>query len=671
MLKLYQETVRWLLNQSDFPGVSAEELELFKSQFRASAFTCPLKSCPRATLGFETEKSLFEHKTAHLRRFRCTVPDCKFPPFASTQALKSHANKYHNPNPPPKSIRSIGGSVKRSSEQTLHHHAIEMHTTSKQPRAQNIRQTRLSQPTQRTLADVANTGKDVQTVGWIVGQQKETNKTGHTSDTPTETQTLSSVEEPSFLIGPDYGLSYPCLTCGFHGTYEEFRNHNCIRRTSNREGFEYDPRWRGHASTLDSKPSGSIEIKHTETDGARAMTSSIPEQGQTSQNLGDASTPHNGSLQPVSLGKVFQWVNGAGQEDEIQHGSSISRSNTTQNEGPEQQHRAPDEQARLNTYSTSVLNTDQLQQTTHPSPVLEPAASSTDTTVKGLSVWAVKRIREHILRPLSNKPTLGYFRLIILDLPRRIQSKEFICLRDLEKFLMSLKMTYSSINSSELWFTSARCIQNTVEYLSDRELIRSGEPPYTTEYFVKLFEHINYNIRGNNLHFHGQGFPSRGLRRFQVNTVLLEIHTSISLDADSSEYMPHKIDRAGETKIFPNGQLKGNREYRHQIFLLPGRGNHYFMMAAECASSLQYYNTALLFEDNKSLYEIIITERDEKEYLYRSGILSSIFLYHTVSIVSARSIFREFGYLAIMNGKRLIDDYWESAMRKYGLDEPF
>ena len=108
MLTLYQEAVRSLLSQSDYPGVSAEELELFKNQFRTSAFTCRLNSCPRATLGFESEKLRLEHEMAHARRFRCTFPGCKYPPFVSAQSLTNHLNKYHNPNPPRKSIRQVG-----------------------------------------------------------------------------------------------------------------------------------------------------------------------------------------------------------------------------------------------------------------------------------------------------------------------------------------------------------------------------------------------------------------------------------------------------------------------------------------------------------------------------------------------------------------------------------
>ncbi|RFU25501.1 hypothetical protein B7463_g10833, partial [Scytalidium lignicola] len=108
MLSSYQETVRFLLCQDDYPGVTAEELGFFKSQFRTSAFTCRLSSCPRATVGFESEELLREHEFAHTRRIACIFPGCRYPPFVSVQVLKTHVNKYHNPNPAPKSIREVG-----------------------------------------------------------------------------------------------------------------------------------------------------------------------------------------------------------------------------------------------------------------------------------------------------------------------------------------------------------------------------------------------------------------------------------------------------------------------------------------------------------------------------------------------------------------------------------
>lgn len=105
MLISYQDVVRALLSKHTYPGVSAEELELFKTHFRTSAFTCRLNSCFRATLGFESAKKCLEHEMSHVQCLRCTFPGCQYPPFGSAQALRSHANKYHNPNPPRKAIR--------------------------------------------------------------------------------------------------------------------------------------------------------------------------------------------------------------------------------------------------------------------------------------------------------------------------------------------------------------------------------------------------------------------------------------------------------------------------------------------------------------------------------------------------------------------------------------
>jgi len=114
MLSSYQEIVRFLLCQNDYPGVTAEELDFFKSQFRTSAFTCRLSSCPRTTVGFESEELLREHEVAHTRRIACTFLNCKYPTFASVQSLKNHIKKYHNSDPAPKSIRKVGHFLMKS-----------------------------------------------------------------------------------------------------------------------------------------------------------------------------------------------------------------------------------------------------------------------------------------------------------------------------------------------------------------------------------------------------------------------------------------------------------------------------------------------------------------------------------------------------------------------------
>lgn len=105
MLVFYQNVVRQLLSQHDFPGVSADDIKLFRSQVGNSAFTCRVKSCHQATIGFESENLLHEHEVSHVRRFSCTFSGCHYPPFASAQALLKHGRKYHNSTPAPRSRR--------------------------------------------------------------------------------------------------------------------------------------------------------------------------------------------------------------------------------------------------------------------------------------------------------------------------------------------------------------------------------------------------------------------------------------------------------------------------------------------------------------------------------------------------------------------------------------
>ena len=113
LLSSYQQTVRMLLGKDHYPGISADDFELFKSQFRSAAFTCRLSFCPRATTGFVSEELCRQHEIAHTRIAMCTVPECKYPPFVSMNALKNHIRKNHTAKPPRRSIRKVGNIPER------------------------------------------------------------------------------------------------------------------------------------------------------------------------------------------------------------------------------------------------------------------------------------------------------------------------------------------------------------------------------------------------------------------------------------------------------------------------------------------------------------------------------------------------------------------------------
>ncbi|KAI0543263.1 hypothetical protein GGR58DRAFT_519395 [Xylaria digitata] len=105
LLSSYQETIIFLLEQEEYPGVSPKELEEFKLNFRTSKYTCRFASCPRATLGFESKKALIEHETGHLRQWACPVVGCQYPPFGSAKSLQAHSRIHHDNKPQQRPIR--------------------------------------------------------------------------------------------------------------------------------------------------------------------------------------------------------------------------------------------------------------------------------------------------------------------------------------------------------------------------------------------------------------------------------------------------------------------------------------------------------------------------------------------------------------------------------------
>jgi len=145
-------------------------------------------------------------------------------------------------------------------------------------------------------------------------------------------------------------------------------------------------------------------------------------------------------------------------------------------------------------------------------------------------------------------------------------------------------------------------------------------------------------------------------------------HTTDQLGPEGDEYIPREYDEAGEQKVQPNGKLLDGREYRCRTFFVPNRGDKLFMLATECARVLGYRDSYLLFNKNRSLYKIIATQA-EKEDLIHQEILPFSYRSRQIAIVTAKSMFRQFGSRVIVNGRRVRDDYWESKARKQGFTE--
>jgi hypothetical protein len=174
----------------------------------------------------------------------------------------------------------------------------------------------------------------------------------------------------------------------------------------------------------------------------------------------------------------------------------------------------------ISTAMTSMASNQGVKSVLGTSAITRSVAAD-PSTIAGLphmSQRARNRIQEHILNPLLARSAFKDFHPILKDCPRRIDAKEIVCLRDLEKTLI-LQAPVSDIRKGDVveWLAycfshvqeksrsaklyrdfclvSIQCIQATVQYLNEREQIRATDRPYTSGYFVDLVEQIRSYAR--------------------------------------------------------------------------------------------------------------------------------------------------------------------------------
>ncbi len=145
-------------------------------------------------------------------------------------------------------------------------------------------------------------------------------------------------------------------------------------------------------------------------------------------------------------------------------------------------------------------------------------------------------------------------------------------------------------------------------------------------------------------------------------------HTTDQLTSEQDEYIPREYDEQGERKVSPTGEPLGNRQFKMRTFYVAHRGEKRFMLATECARVLGYRDSYLLFNKNRSLHKIIATQQ-EKDELIHQEILPYSYRSRQIAIVTAKSMFRQFGARVIEGGRRVRDDYWEAKAIKQGFSE--
>ncbi|KAK3898857.1 chromatin remodelling complex Rsc7/Swp82 subunit-domain-containing protein [Staphylotrichum tortipilum] len=127
-------------------------------------------------------------------------------------------------------------------------------------------------------------------------------------------------------------------------------------------------------------------------------------------------------------------------------------------------------------------------------------------------------------------------------------------------------------------------------------------------------------------------------------------------------------DPEGEKKVDDLGNLLDGREYRCRTFTLAGRGDRLYMLSTEPARCVGFRDSYLFFTKHKKLYKIIVNDEEKRDMIERD-IIPHSYKGRSIGIVTARSVFREFGALIIVGGRRIIDDYDVARAREEGLVE--
>ncbi|KAK4103441.1 hypothetical protein N658DRAFT_505141 [Parathielavia hyrcaniae] len=127
-------------------------------------------------------------------------------------------------------------------------------------------------------------------------------------------------------------------------------------------------------------------------------------------------------------------------------------------------------------------------------------------------------------------------------------------------------------------------------------------------------------------------------------------------------------DPEGEEKVDKLGNLLGGREYRCRTFTIIGRGDRLYMLSTEPARCVGFRDSYLFFTKHKKLYKIIVNDEEKRDMIERE-IIPHSYKGRSIGIVTARSVFREFGAQIIVGGRKIVDDYEVAKAREEGVVE--
>ncbi|KAL7751342.1 hypothetical protein RI367_003202 [Sorochytrium milnesiophthora] len=118
------------------------------------------------------------------------------------------------------------------------------------------------------------------------------------------------------------------------------------------------------------------------------------------------------------------------------------------------------------------------------------------------------------------------------------------------------------------------------------------------------------------------------------------------------------VDPKGELKITKDGALLGGRSFRFQPFQLVRRHpTRFYVFAADVAKCVGERDAYTLFQRHCEELKLHTAEED-REHLISIGRLAPHLKSRNLTIMTARNAFRRFGHIVVLNGKRIVDDYW-------------
>lgn len=165
------------------------------------------------------------------------------------------------------------------------------------------------------------------------------------------------------------------------------------------------------------------------------------------------------------------------------------------------------------------------------------------------------------------------------------------------------------------------------------------------------------------------GWRGRGGRKgtsYQPTQQVIDKEGNVMDIVDDELALPE--DPEGETKVSKMGHLQAGREYRCRTFTIAGRGERLYMLSTEPARCVGFRDSYLFFTKHKRLYKIIV-EEDEKRDMISRNIIPHSYKGRAIGVVTARSVFREFGALIVVGGRKIVDDYEVAKARAEGVVE--